>query len=344
MRLNTKDFETIKTLATGAVGRVCLVRSKKTKQVYALKILKKQDLLTRQEAAFFMEERNALVFAQKSDWITTLYAAFQDEDNLYLLMEYVSGGSMRALLNNREDIMKEDEARFYIMEMILSVAELHSHSYIHRDIKPENYLVDSNGHIKLADFGSCVRVSETARVNSHETVGTPDYISPEILKANEGEADYGIEVDWWSIGIILYELLCDEVPFYSESLVGTYGKIMNHKKHFAFPEDVELSEDFRLGKSGVQEIKNHPWFKGIDWENIRNAKAPFVPQLSGPEDTRYFEDEDTEAKKFVKKALTKTKEFTVPWNYSWSSSGTFKNCSPTQFSDVNEWINSVIGR
>jgi serine/threonine protein kinase len=120
-----------------------------------------------------MEERNALVFSQKSKWITTLFAAFQDEENLYLVMEYVSGGSFRALLNNRDEVMTEEEAKFYISEMILALEELHRNHYIHRDIKPENYLLDSKGHIKLADFGSCIRISESSTVTSHVTVGTP---------------------------------------------------------------------------------------------------------------------------------------------------------------------------
>ncbi|KAI8927672.1 kinase-like domain-containing protein, partial [Entophlyctis helioformis] len=305
LRVNTRDFDTIKTLATGAVGKVCLVRAKKDSKVYAMKILKKQDLLTRQEAAFFMEERNALVFSQNSRWITTLYAAFQDDENLYLVMEYVSGGSLRAMINNRETPMTEAEARFYIAEMIVALEVIHKYNYIHRDIKPENWLIDSTGHVKLADFGSCIRISETARVTSHETVGTPDYISPEILRAHEGSANYGQSVDWWSLGIILYELLFDEVPFYSESLVETYGKIMDHEVYFAFPEDADITpacrdliqklicnQDVRLGKNGIEELKSHPWFEGVDWDNIAESKAPFVPELSGPEDTRYFEDEE----------------------------------------------------
>ncbi|KAH6563038.1 hypothetical protein BASA50_002666 [Batrachochytrium salamandrivorans] len=322
LRVNTRDFEIIKTLATGAVGRVCLVRAKKDAMVYAMKILKKSDLLTRSEAAFFMEERNALVFSEKSSWITTLYAAFQDEDNLYLVMEYVSGGSLRSLLNNRETSMEEKEARFYVAEMILALEVLHKYNYIHRDVKPENCLIDSSGHIKLADFGSCIRVNETSRVTSHETVGTPDYISPEILRAHEGNANYDQSVDWWSLGVILYELLFDEVPFYSESLVETYGKIMDHKKHFAFPDDIEISDvcksfiqglicsaDVRLGRNGIGDIKNHPWFEGICWETIHESTAPFVPELSGPEDTRYFEDEENESKKFAKKPLDRNREF-----------------------------------
>lgn len=120
-----------------------------------------------------MEERNALVFSKLSEWITTLYASFQDEENLYLVMEYVSGASFRALLNNRETVMIEEEARFYVAEMVLALTEIHNHSYIHRDVKPENYLLDARGHIKLADFGSCIRFAESGLVSSQVSVGTP---------------------------------------------------------------------------------------------------------------------------------------------------------------------------
>lgn len=159
----------MQTLATGAVGKVCLVRGKENKKVYAMKILKKMDLLTRREAAFFMEERNALVFAQSSPWMTTLYSAFQDDDHLYLVMEYASGGSLRSLLNNREETMPEAEAKFYTGEILVALDELHKMNFIHRDVKPENCLIDSTGHIKLADFGSCMRVGDEKRV-THQLI------------------------------------------------------------------------------------------------------------------------------------------------------------------------------
>ncbi|KAJ3014858.1 hypothetical protein HKX48_004913 [Thoreauomyces humboldtii] len=323
LRINTADFEVMKTLATGAVGKVCLVKHRSTRKLYAMKILKKIDLLTRQEAAFFMEERDALVFAKESQWITTLYAAFQDEENLYLVLEYASGGSLRALLNNREESMPEDQARFYIAQILLSLDELHRHSFIHRDVKPENCLIDASGHVKLADFGSCIRMGDTKTVTSHETVGTPDYISPEILRAHEGNTSYGRECDWWSLGIIMYEVLFDEVPFYSESLMETYGKIMDHEKHFAFPDDIPISDeaadimrklickkDVRLGRNGSKDIQDHPWFKGFDWDAVRKMTPPFVPELSGPDDTRYFEDEDNESKKVFKKTIVQARTFT----------------------------------
>ncbi|KAJ3055695.1 hypothetical protein HK097_009662 [Rhizophlyctis rosea] len=346
LRINTHDFEVVKTLATGAVGRVCLVRYKLDSKVYAMKVLKKTDLLTRREAGFFMEERDALVFAKSSDWITTLYAAFQDEEHLYLVMEYASGGSLRALMNSRDEVMSEEEAKFYVAEILLALEELHKHDFIHRDVKPENCLIDASGHVKLADFGSCIRIGQTRMVSSNETVGTPDYISPEILRAHEGNVNYGREVDWWSLGIIMYELFYDEVPFYADSLAETYGRIMDHEKHFAFPDDSEASEDAldlmrrlickkedRLGRNGADELKKHKWFAGFDWENARKGtrqnmrivltniswiavndinqkgEPPFVPELSGPDDTRYFEDEENEMKKVAKKALPKTRDF-----------------------------------
>ncbi|KAI9209733.1 kinase-like domain-containing protein, partial [Polychytrium aggregatum] len=300
-RVNRNDFDVLQTLATGAVGKVvCLVRSKLDKLVYAMKILKKTDLLTRREAAFFMEERNALVFAQQSKWMTTLYSAFQDDENLYLVMEYVSGGSVRNMLDSREEDMSEDETRFYMAEMMIALDELHKLSFIHRDVKPENYLIDATGHIKLADFGSCMRMNESRMVNSTETVGTPDYISPEILRAQEGNVSYGRECDWWSLGIIMYEFLFGDVPFYSESLSKTYSRIMNHEVSSVScfhmpPVDILICKrEVRLGREGSHDIRAHPWFQSVQFDGIRNSKPPFVPELSGPDDTRYFENEEDE--------------------------------------------------
>ncbi|KAI9002649.1 hypothetical protein BC832DRAFT_560539 [Gaertneriomyces semiglobifer] len=357
LRINLADFDIVKTLATGAVGKVCLVRYKGDNKAYAMKILKKVDLLTRQEAGFFMEERDALVFAKGSEWITTLYAAFQDEENLYLVMEYASGGSLRSLLDNREEPMSEDEARFYIAQILVSLEELHSYNFIHRDVKPENCLIDASGHLKLADFGSCIKMDETEQVTSHQTVGTPDYISPEILRAHEGKSTYGRECDWWSLGIIMFELLYDEVPFYSESLMETYGKIMDHERHFAFPEEGdELSEEaidlmkklickreMRLGRNGAEELKQHRWFRGIDWVAIRTMTPPFIPELNGPDDTRYFENEEDESKKFAKKAITKTKEF-AGQNLPFIGYTYVQNAIPTTSWDVHAQTGYEVSR
>lgn len=307
LRLNMSDFEVVKPLAQGAIGKVSLVKGKYDKKYYALKTLSKQELLSQRETAFFMEERNAMEKLRTSKYTTSLYAAFQDRENLYLLMEYAPGGSLQRMLE-AEGALTVEEARFYMAEVLLALEELHNLNFIHRDVKPGNILIYLNGHVKLVDFGSCISVSENQLVSSNVPVGTPDYISPEVLRANEGTVKYGKECDWWSYGISLYELLLLEPPFYSDSLLETYSQIMDHKNTFAWPDDCTLDDDtkdlitklicdreVRLGKNGAQEIKNHKFFEGVDFENIYKMKPPFMPKLNDAEDTTYFiteEDDD----------------------------------------------------
>uniref|UniRef100_A0A8C7Y6F4 non-specific serine/threonine protein kinase n=2 Tax=Oryzias sinensis TaxID=183150 RepID=A0A8C7Y6F4_9TELE len=302
LQVKLDDFEKVKLIGRGAFGEVQLVRHKTSQKVYAMKKLSKFEMIKRSDSAFFWEERNIMAFSN-SPWIVQLCCAFQDRRHLYMVMEFMPGGDLVTLTMNYD--LPEKWACFYTAEVVLALDAIHSMGFIHRDVKPDNMLLDHLGHLKLADFGTCMKMDSSGMVHCDTAVGTPDYISPEVLQSQGGEGCYGRECDWWSVGVFIYEMFVGETPFYAESLVGTYGKIMNHKNTLVFPDDVEMSQEakdlicaflsdreVRLGRTGVDEIKRHPFFKNEQWtfDNIRDTVAPVVPELNSDIDTTNFDD------------------------------------------------------
>ncbi|KAM6954093.1 rho-associated protein kinase 2-like [Aplochiton taeniatus] len=302
LQIRLEDFDRVKVIGRGAYGEVQLVRHKASKKVYAMKQLSKFEMIKRSDSAFFWEERDIMAFC-KSPWVVQLCCAFQDDRHLYMVMEFMPGGDLVTLTMNYD--VPQKWARFYTAEVVLALDAIHSMGFIHRDIKPDNMLLDQSGHLKLADFGTCMKMDSAGMVKCDTAVGTPDYISPEVLQSQGGSGYYGRECDWWSVGVFLFEMLVGDTPFYAESLVGTYGKIMDHKNTLSFPDDVEMSQDakdlicaflsdrhVRLGRSSVEEIKRHPFFKNDQWsfDNIRETVAPVVPELSSDIDTSNFDE------------------------------------------------------
>ncbi|KAF5752395.1 serine/threonine-protein kinase 38-like isoform X1 [Tripterygium wilfordii] len=335
-KMGADDFEPLTMIGKGAFGEVRVCREKATGHAYAMKKLKKSEMLRRGQVEHVKAERNLLAEVD-SNCIVKLYCSFQDEEYLYLIMEYLPGGDMMTLLM-RKDILTEDEARFYVGETVLAIESIHKHNYIHRDIKPDNLLLDRNGHMKLSDFGLCKPLDcsnlqekdfstaknlsgalqsdgrpaaprrtqqeqlqhwqRNRRMLAYSTVGTPDYIAPEVLL----KKGYGMECDWWSLGAIMYEMLVGYPPFYSDVPMSTCRKIVNWRTHLKFPEEAKLSPEAkdliskllcnveqRLGTKGADEIKVHPWFKGIEWGKLYQIKAAFIPEVNEELDTQNFE-------------------------------------------------------
>uniref|UniRef100_A0AAQ5ZFX9 Rho-associated protein kinase 2 n=1 Tax=Amphiprion ocellaris TaxID=80972 RepID=A0AAQ5ZFX9_AMPOC len=302
LQMKSEDFDRVKVIGRGAFGEVQLVRHKASQKVYAMKLLSKFEMIKRSDSAFFWEERDIMAFAN-SPWVVQLCCAFQDEHYLFMVMEYMPGGDLVNLTSTYD--VPEKWAKFYTAEVVMALDAIHSMGFIHRDVKPDNMLLDRHGHLKLADFGTCMKMDSTGMVHCDTAVGTPDYISPEVLKSQGGDGYYGRECDWWSVGVFIFEMLVGDTPFYADSLVGTYSKIMDHKNSLNFPDDVEISKDakniicafltdreVRLGRNGVEEIKRHPFFKNDQWtfDTIRDTVAPVVPELSSDIDTSNFDE------------------------------------------------------
>uniref|UniRef100_A0A8C1PEV4 non-specific serine/threonine protein kinase n=1 Tax=Cyprinus carpio TaxID=7962 RepID=A0A8C1PEV4_CYPCA len=297
-----KDFEVRGIVGRGHFSEVQVVKEKATGDVYAMKIMDKTSLRSQDNVAFFEEERSILALTS-SPWIPQLQHSFQDQDHVYLVMEFLPGGDLMALMNRYEDQLDESMAQFYLAELVQAIHSVHQMGYVHRDIKPENVLIDRTGHIKLADYGSAARLTSNRTVTcSKLPVGTQDFLAPEILSTLNGgpTCSYGPESDWWSLGVIAYELIYMKSPFADGTSTKTINNIMNFQRFLKFPEEPKASVQFvdllqsllcgsreRLGYEG---LRSHPFFSSVDWTNLRHALPPFVPSLRSEDDTSNFEE------------------------------------------------------
>lgn len=343
-KMDKSMFTHLKRIGVGAFGEVALVRKQGTHQLYAMKTLSKQDVLKRNQVAHVKAERDILAEAD-NEWVVKLYYSFQDAQNLYFVMDFIPGGDLMSLLIRR-GVFEEPLACFYVAELVLALESVHKLGFIHRDIKPDNVLIDRDGHIKLTDFGLCTgfrwthnskyyqqngeharqdsmepdknwsedcsctkskplerrRKQEQQRFLAQSLVGTPNYIAPEVL-ARHG---YGQSCDWWSVGVILYEMLVGQPPFLANTPGETQYKVLNWETTLQIPKMAQLSPEStdlilrlccgaekRLGRNGADEIKVHPFFASVDFEaGLRNKPAPYIPNIRYPSDTSNFDPVD----------------------------------------------------
>mmetsp|Transcript_27355 Transcript_27355/g.30466 ORF Transcript_27355/g.30466 Transcript_27355/m.30466 type:complete len:516 (-) Transcript_27355:30-1577(-) len=341
-RMTIKDFHLLALLGKGGYGEVYLTRHRKTQEILALKKMKKSRFVAKNEVHRVKQERNIMV-KTNSEWLTQLKYSFQDKANVYLAMEYIAGGDIKHLLDH-VGCLPEDAAKFFLTEMFLAVNTLHKLGYIHRDLKPDNFMVDASGHLKLIDFGlskqgmassfynsasfktfSSRRKSDTLgsttkrgprrKSRAYSMVGSPEYMAIEIL---DGEG-YSSVVDYWSLGVIFYEMLFGITPFIADTIIDVFSNIVNYNKSLvrdlhekygdAEGADIQISDeawdlltklicssDTRIGATnGFKDVQNHPFFADIEWEEVRNLEPPFIPELESDIDTSYFVNDDMDS-------------------------------------------------
>ncbi|XP_064136838.1 microtubule-associated serine/threonine-protein kinase 1 [Loxodonta africana] len=304
------DFETIKLISNGAYGAVYLVRHRDTRQRFAMKKINKQNLILRNQIQQAFVERDILTFAE-NPFVVGMFCSFETRRHLCMVMEYVEGGDCATLLKNIGALPVE-MARMYFAETVLALEYLHNYGIVHRDLKPDNLLITSMGHIKLTDFGLSKMGLMSLTTNLYEghiekdarefldkqVCGTPEYIAPEVI-LRQG---YGKPVDWWAMGIILYEFLVGCVPFFGDTPEELFGQVISDdilwpEGDEALPTDAQLlissllqtNPLVRLGAGGAFEVKQHSFFRDLDWTGLLRQKAEFIPHLESEDDTSYFD-------------------------------------------------------
>lgn len=384
-KITPSDFESLAVIGRGAFGEVRLVRRKGkpedplTGQIFALKSMKKEMMVVKNQVNHVKAERDALAKADDNNrWLTVLHFSFFDESHLYMVMEFLPGGDLMSLLI-KEDTFSESVTLFFMAEAAQAISSVHALGYIHRDIKPDNMLLDARGHLKLTDLGLCKKIGDVSpsedpdvvlaqmreqmgscggkgeglsgteiggigdgsgsrhrqkgddimamsidgipstndpnkpkyesakarREMAYSTVGTPDYIAPEVLAAQNGASGYSYThtVDWWSLGVIMFECLVGYTPFYADDPVTTCRKILRWRQCLEMPAETKSqlspecidflscllagpesrigsSKNGSEGESGFRQVVQHPWFRSFDWDGLRDKEGPLLPSGS----------------------------------------------------------------
>ncbi|ORZ20694.1 kinase-like domain-containing protein [Absidia repens] len=282
-KLSLNNFILEKTVGTGSFGRVHLAQGRTTGRFYAIKALRKQELVDRRQVEHANNER-VILRSVDHPFVVKLWDTFQDDTHVFFVMDYAPGGELFRILRKNKSF-SESTARFYAAEVLLAIEYLHHLDIAYRDIKPENILLDAQGHIKLADFGFSKKVTDL----TWTVCGTPDYLAPEIIRSQ----GYTKAVDWWSFGILIYEMVMGEAPFQAENPVDKYQMILDCNVTY-LPN--RMSDDLpteRFGnlKDGADDIKRHPWFKKMDFVKLSKCqvKPPYIPQVKHAGDTSCFQ-------------------------------------------------------